>query len=42
MEEGYKKLLDEMPKIAEVVKQFPESLQKQAFDKLVQELTGVP
>ena len=40
MENKYEKLLKEMPKIAEVVKQLPENLQKEAFDRLVSELTG--
>lgn len=41
MNEDYKKLMAEMPKIAEVVKSFPESMQQQVFDRLVNELKGV-
>lgn len=40
MSEKYEKLILEMPKIAEVVKKFPENMQKEVFDRLVTEFNG--
>jgi len=41
MSKNYKDLMAEMPKIAEVVKQFPESMQEQVFNRLVNEFSGI-
>lgn len=41
MSEKYNELISEMSKIAEVVKKFPENMQKEVFDRLVAEFKGI-